>query len=1155
MKKISLNRVYILFILFLPTFLFPQIQRTAVIKDTIQIHPDNFYKISSLNIIPLTEGIILRGKTLLRSEYEFNYSNGSFSLSPKITYSLLDTLFVTYQSIKLSLQKEYRRRSLVVQYDDKYLDTIRTAQKVAEPLTSESIFGKDLHKSGAIIRGFTIGTNRDFTLNSGLRLQLSGKLSDDIDLVAALTDENTPIQPEGNTETLDELDKVFIELRHKNAVGTFGDYELNLRDNEFSQLTRKLQGLKGEVFYGATRGTIAIAGSRGKFNTNQLTGLDGNQGPYRLSGINNEREIIIIAGSERVYIDGEQMKRGENNDYIIDYSNSEITFTTRRLITSASRISVDFEYTDQNFKRNFFGADFSTKFLDDKVKIDLGYFREGDDENSPIEYSFTGNDLNILKQAGNNRNAATRSGVVLAQPDSTGKVHGIYSRIDTLINSQQYTYYKYLPGALSSIYNVSFSYVGEGNGDYTKESLGNYRFAGIKNGSYLPLIYLPMPELKQLGNFSVTANLMDGINLSAELSGSSWDRNRFSSLDDGSDLGYARKIFFEINQREVKLGNTSLGKIGFSFKDRFIQGRFSSLDRINDVEFNRNYNLPLQGLEDQTLRELSLNYSPIQNLSLNTKYGYLKQGINFLSDRLHSQLNYGDKKNYQVDYDFDYVNSTNTAIKSNWLRQNGKILYTFGSFKPGIDFIYEDKEEKLSSKDSLLSSSLKYFEAVPYIDFTISSVLNAKFSYSLRDESFPLNGQLEKQSTSTTEQLQINYRGIKEFSSSLSMTFRSKKYTDVFKINGFGDNETVLLLSQSRINLWDGFITGDIYYQAATEQSAKFERVFVKVQKGSGNYIFLGDLNNNGIQEENEFQITAYDGEYILITIPTEKLFPVIALKTNTRLKIDFNRAFKGENIWSEILKSISTETSFRIEENSKDAQTKNIYLLHFSKFLNDSTTIRGSQLFQHDINLFQNSNELSFRFRFTQRKSLNQFNGGIERGFFRERGFRIKFKMAEEISNQTEFINQIDNLISHAITNRARLVNRNNISSDFSYRPQRNIEVGFKIEAGRSEDNYPSIPSSIDMNSFMLHVNLSFENLGRLRIETERTELISSSNSLNLPFEMTRGNVIGKNYFWRVFFDYRISSLVQLSFSYDARIQGSSRVIQTMRAEAKAYF
>lgn len=1155
MKKIFLNRTNILLFLFLSSVLYSQSYRTKTVTDTIKVNLNNSYKISSLTIIPSSEKIILKRKTLSTHDYSFNFSTGSFSLSQNLNYSLLDTLFVTYETVILKLNREYKRRSLVFQYDDKILDTIRASKRVTEPLTVESIFGKDLQKSGSIVRGFTIGTNRDFTLNSGLRLQLSGKLSDDIDIVAALTDENTPIQPEGNTEKLEELDKVFIELKHPNAVGTFGDYELNLRGNEFSSITRKLQGLKGDFTYGATKGTIAIAGSRGKFNTNQFNGLDGNQGPYRLTGINNERAIIIIAGSERIYLNGEELKRGENKDYIIDYSNAEITFTPKRLITSVSRISVDFEYTDQSFRRNFFGADFSTKLFDDKFKIGIGYLSEGDDENSPIEYSFTDSELAILRSAGSDRNAAVKSGISLALPDSTGKIQGVYTRIDTLINSQQFTYYKYLPGAVTSIYNVSFSYTGSGNGDYTKESLGKYRFVGLKNGSYLPLIYLPMPELKQLGNISIAANILEGIDISAELSGSMWDKNKLSTIDDENNFGYARSLLLEMKQREIKISNSSLGKIGFTLKDRFVDGRFSSLDRINEVEFNRGYNLPLLIAADQTLRELSLNYSPVQNSYWNTKYGYLKQGDNFSSNRIFSQIKFGDANNYQIESALDYVSSINIAINSDWIRNNGKAFYTVGSFKPGFEYLYEDKTEKSFNSVLLLPTSLKIIEVVPYIEFNLSPSFDAKASFSLRDESIPLNGMMTNQYSAIIQQLQLNFRGVKEISTSLTMSLRNKKYSEEFRKKGFGDNETVLLLSQSRFNFWNGFITGDLYYQAATEQSSLMEKVFLKVPKGSGNYIYLGDLNYNGISEENEFQITAYEGDFILLTVPTEKLYPVIALKSNTRWRIDFNKIITGEDFWVNLLKPISTETSFRIEENSKDPKTINIYMLRLSKFLNDSTTINGSQLFQQDVNLFQNSNELSFRFRITERKSLNQFSGGTENGYFRERGLRIKFRMMEEISNQSEYINQVDNLISPVTSNRARLVTRNNISTDFSYRPQREIEIGLKIEAGRSEDFHRISPSVIDLNSISFRANISFENLGRLRIEAERIELISSSNSANLPFEMTRGNAIGKNYFWRIYFDYRVSSFVQTSFSYDARVQGASRVIQTMRAEARAYF
>jgi hypothetical protein len=425
----------------------------------------------------------------------------------------------------------------------------------------------------------------------------------------------------------------------------------------------------------------------------------------------------------------------------------------------------------------------------------------------------------------------------------------------------------------------------------------------------------------------------------------------------------------------------------------------------------------------------------------------------------------------------------------------------------------------------------------------------------MRDESFPLEGIIQKQSNTSMEQFQINFRSLKEFTTSVNLTFRNKKYTDEFRKRGFLDNQTILLLSQSRFSFGDGFIVGDLYYQAATEQTAKLQKVFVKVTKGTGNYIYLGDLNNDGIADEGEFQLTAYDGDYALVTISTDKLYPVIDLKANTRWRIDFKRGLKGDNLWTTILKPVSTETSWRIEEKSNETDTKKIYLLNLSSFLDDSTTISGSQLFQHDFNFFQNSSDISARLRYTQRKSLNQYSGGIEKGYFRERGLRLTFRLVPEISNQTDVINQADNMISPAITNRAREVSKNSISSDFSYRPQQNIEVGFKVEAARSTDEYPAKPITIDMNSQSLRLNISFQNLGRLRIELERTELIASSESYNIPFEITRGNIIGKNYFCRAFFDYRINSFIQTSLSYDARIQGSGRVIQTMRAEAKAYF
>ena len=57
------------------------------------------------------------------------------------------------------------------------------------------------------------------------------------------------------------------------------------------------------------------------------------------------------------------------------------------------------------------------------------------------------------------------------------------------------------------------------------------------------------------------------------------------------------------------------------------------------------------------------------------------------------------------------------------------------------------------------------------------------------------------------------------------------------------------------------------------------------------------------------------------------------------------------------------------------------------------------------------------------------------------------------------------------------------------------------------------------------------------------------------IPFEITEGNQIGKNYFLRINFDYRISSYLQSTLSYDGRALSGSPIVHTARAEVRAYF
>jgi hypothetical protein len=1125
------------------------------VKEKHPINLNNLYKLEESNIIPNSEEIELQGILLKKNDYSVNYRTKTISLSDSLQYSLFDTLYFSYTSIIVPIEKEYSNRKLEVRYDDKLQDSIRVIRNELA-LSSESLFGEGINRSGSISRGFSIGTNQDMKLNSGMRLQFSGKLSSDLEIVAALTDQNIPIQPEGTTERLEELDQVFIKVKHTNAAATFGDFEMKSSVGEFGKINRKMQGLEGEVFIGDTKGKGVIAGSKGKFNTNQFLGSDGNQGPYRLSGINNETLIIIIAGTERVYIDGEILKRGENNDYTIDYSLAEVTFTINKLITSASRIVVDFEYTDRQFERNLFGGNASTSFFKDKLKLYINAFSESDDKNNPIDITLTENDIEILEAAGNDRNKAVKSGVTLAKPDSTGKRIGTYTLNDTLISGNIYAYLKYSPGDDSAKYNSTFNFIGGGLGDYNRVSVGNYEFVGKGEGEYMPIVFIPMPQKKQVSNFVIEAQPWKNLLINAEFAASIYDKNTFSEIDNGQNFGRAHNLTAEFLKSKVNFGEISLGEIGFSFRERFVEDKFSSLDRFTTVEYARDYNISDSKSLDETLREAQILLQPFEELQTKINYGYLKRGDSFNSNRFYGDLNFQNSSKYKINYDYDYVNTKDITYRSNWFKQNASTSYNFGSFSPGFDFLSDDRKEWSSASDSLSQQSRKYSEIGAFISLAKFKGFDFTFKYSVRDESSPLNGILNKESFSNQQNINLIYRGIKEVNLSLDVTLRDKKYTEVFSEKGLLDNKSVLIRSQNKFNFWKNFINGDLFYEASTQSTARLEKVFVRVQYGEGNYRYLGDLNNNGIADENEFVQDIYDGDYILLNVPTSELFPVVNLKTSTRWKINFSKILKSnKSFWAKIIKPISSESVLRIDEYSEAEDIASVLLLKSNVLMNDSTTLRGANSFQQDLFLFKNKPDLSFRLRYIENNKLTQYNTGNELGYFSERSLRIRFRMVKEIRNQTDFINQTDNVSSTTNSGRARMLSINELSSDFSYRPIQNIEVGFKIGVSSSSDELPKTATKIESNSQLIRFTYSFTNRGRLRIEVERNEVSDNGTQNIIPYELLRGKVVGKNYFWRVNFDYRLADNLQITLNYIGRKQSANKIVHNMRTEARAYF
>lgn len=1080
-----------------------------------------------------------------------------------------------YRVFPLDFNREYFRKDVRKLNKDLSLPEnpfnliFSDGEKPRENLIAEQ---DGLSKNGSISRGIQFGNNQDVVVNSNMNLQVSGKLTKDIELSMAATDNNIPIQAEGNTQQLQEFDKVFIQLNDKQSKMVVGDFQIDRPKSYFMNFYKRTQGvlfsnsaaiITKENKKAILNTTLTAAVSRGRFARNIIQGSENNQGPYRLRGADNETFIIVLSGTEKVYIDGKLLVRGQENDYIIDYNNSEVTFTARNIITKDRRIIVEFQYAERNYARALYFM--NTEYKNDKTRLFFNFYQESDNRNKTLMQELTNDHKLLMVGVGDTLASAVVPGFQQATFNST---EVFYRKTDTLVNAVLYPdilVYNTSPDSVS--YRVRFSFVGTGKGNYRQtQSSANGRvyqwiapINGILQGDHEPVIQLVTPKKKNMLSGGIDQNFGRKGKMNLELATTLNDLNTFSTFDSRDDRGQGVK--FNVSNATIIRKGDSTGKgqvlLNYGIGTEFLQKNFSQIERFRSVEFDRDWNRNTNSIinNDQWIGNGSLGLDINKVMSLVYTFHQFTEGKNF-SGVKHGMNHQLSKGPLRVSLQSSLLNTKNQFNSTLFYRHKSATSLRLRYFQLNFSDEMERNIFKYVPFDSVLTQSYQFWEWEGSINNVDTSGNYFKLFYRARKDLRAYSRILSDSASAQNAGLQFNFLRTRNHVLRTSLTLRQLNYLGPNTSGNAPDNNLVSRLEYAP-KLWKGFLQSTLYFESGYGLELRREFSYIEVAAGQGQY-FWNDYNNNGIKELNEFELALYPDQAIYIRVWTP---------TNTYVKVNRDQfsysmflrpsVFRKQNSSSvmKFLARLSTQTAYRMDKKSQ-AGNEVIRLNLFDVNSSDTTLTSMAFNFRQALFFNQSSPVFGFDYTFSDNRNKQLLTNGFESRNIASHEFHSRWNITKDLGI---FLNAQSGLkinASQFFVNRNFSIQYLELEPRVAYQPSTAFRAAISYK--RTEKQNILLNGGQFATLDDIGLDIKFNQLGKGSINAKANFILIQYNAeLTTPvaFEMLNALRPGQNFTWNLTYQRNLSNNMQISISYDGRKSPGNKFIHIGGAQVRAFF
>ncbi|OXA91671.1 hypothetical protein [Flavobacterium hercynium] len=1088
-----------------------------------------------------------RNETIDSTFYKVNFQKGFLLLNENFT-STSDTLVVNYLKYPDFLTKEYGlyQDSQVVSNDvgtDKLYKVNNANTKTFTPFDG-------LSTSGSITRGITIGNNQNTVLNSNLDLQITGKISDKVSLRASLQDSNIPLQDGGYSQKLDQFDNIFMELFSDKWNIRAGDVFLENRKTQFLNFNKKVQGLSASVDFGDEESKsnvfASVAFVRGQYAKSTFTGQEGNQGPYKLKGQNGELYVLVISGSERVYVNGVLLKRGENNDYVINYNAGEIIFTSLFTITSEMRINVEYQYSERNYNRlvTYAGATHENKSWSFGGYV----YSENDLKNQPLQQNLSTEQVQILSQAGDDQNLMIAPS---AYEDKYSENKILYKK--AIFNGVEV--YEYSNNSSDVLYNVKFSLVGNNGGNYIIQNNNSveriYEYIapvnGVLQGNYEPVVKLVAPMKIQVATFLGKYNPDEKTLADFELAMSNYDQNLFSPINDSDNDGLA----FKTNVKK-RLFTKDWTLDAFA-NYQFVQEDFKSVERLYNIEFNRDWNLNSTLLGNQSLLVSGLNFDLFHNKETSNigLFTYQFEKLDYTesySGSRHTANAFFKLNKWTIENQGSFLNSDATTSTSKFIRNLSKTKYHFGKNWVGGSIQIEDNQEKDKATNLFSALSQRFSEYGVFVGRGDSTKVFVEVGYLQRRNDSLQNGILQHVNNSKMYVLKSKLIQNKKTDLAVYANYRTLDFTDSTRKTEPSLNSRILYNDR----FFNQFMQIGSVYETSSGTIAQQEFTYIEVAAGQGVYTW-NDYNGNGIQELEEFEIAPFpdQAKFIRIFLPNQ-----VYIKTNQNKfsqSVTLNPLqWQNKTGFRKLASYFYNQTSFIMDRKVRN----NGGSFELNPFSGDDENMLGlNSSFRNSLYYNRGKQKHSVTYSYLINKGKNLLSVGSQK--VANNSHQMQYTHLYQKSWLFNFFTKTikTTLLSEDFIEKNYDLQGYQIAPKISYLFSKNTSLDFFYEFQTKENQIGDAETLLQNR---IGTSFSFAGDKKVTINGEFSfyqNKFSGNEFSSVGFQMLEGLQQGQNLVWKLLLQKNITQFLDVNVNYQGRKSETGNTIHTGNVQLRAYF